>query len=247
MSSAPSGETLNRLPQGRSPSQRKRTWLRRLGYWLGAHVLHLSLRFLWLSYRIEVVREDSNNEVEGERPAVLCFWHEHLVCGSWFTWKHVFRRGVPCAALISPSVDGDVVAHTIHIFGGNVVRGSATRSGMQALRTMISTVRELSSSIMLVVDGPRGPARKLKPGAIALASATGAPIVPLSFASQSEWRIGSWDRTRIPRPFSRVRVLVGRPIEVPRELSADETEAERLRVEETLNRLTDSASEVFSG
>ena len=240
----PTGKTLNQLPGKGGRSQRKRSLSRRAGYWFGAHVIHLSLRILWATYRIEVVHEEeSEPRIETQRPVVLCFWHEQLVCGGWFARHGIFKKGVPCGTLISPSVDGDMGAYAVQLLGGNVVRGSGTRSGVRALRGLISLVKDLGSSVMLVVDGPRGPARKLKPGAIALSRMTGAPILPLAFASKRPLFLTSWDRTRIPKPFSRVTVLVGPAIHVPTELADDRIETERLALEAELNRLTDSAAE----
>ena len=87
------------------------------------------------------------------------------------------------------------------------------------------------------VDGPRGPARVAQPGAVWLAKATGNPILPFHLEASSHWSVRSWDRTQIPKPFSTVALVVGEPIEVSREMSADGLEEMRERVERTLHVL----------
>ena len=84
------------------------------------------------------------------------------------------------------------------------------------------------------VDGPRGPARKVQPGAIWLAKLTGNPVVPFHMEASSYWSLKNWDRTQIPRPFSTVAVAVGKPIDVA--VNADEVtlEAKRVELEEAL-------------
>ena len=69
----------------------------------------------------------------------------------------------------------------------------------------------------------------------------GVPILPLSFAADRYWTIRSWDRLIIPKPFARVRLVVGDPLEIPRELTAEALEGERQRLERTLNELTAEA------
>ena len=81
-----------------------------------------------------------------------------------------------------------------------VIRGSTTRGGSAALLGLIR--RAGGSHVVLTPDGPTGPRRRLKPGAIALASMTGMPIVPIGIACPTAWRAGSWDRMMVPLPWA---------------------------------------------
>ncbi|MCS7272394.1 MAG: hypothetical protein NZ703_15025, partial [Gemmataceae bacterium] len=67
----------------------------------------------------------------------------------------------------------------------------------------------------LTPDGPRGPRRHVQPGIVYLAARTGWPIVPIGVGFQKAWRMRSWDCFAVPRPFSRVRCLVGHPLHLP--------------------------------
>ena len=86
----------------------------------------------------------------------------------------------------------------------------------------------------LTPDGPRGPAERVKPGVVYLASRTGCPVVPVATASRRTWVLGSWDRFRIPQPFTRVVVAYGDPIAVPAGLEGAALEEWRARVERAL-------------
>jgi lysophospholipid acyltransferase (LPLAT)-like uncharacterized protein len=90
-------------------------------------------------------------------------------------------------------------------------------------------------------DGPRGPRRELKPGAIMVASQSGLPIVPIGIGFARAWRAGSWDRFAIPCPWSTLAGVIGEPICVPPELNRGELKAWTKYVEDRLAELTKEA------
>jgi hypothetical protein len=75
-------------------------------------------------------------------------------------------------------------------------------------------------------------------GAVYLASKLGLPIVPLGFGTDHPWRAKSWDSHAIPRPFSRVRGIVGPAITIPTDIDREQLEVCRRRVERLLTDLT---------
>jgi lysophospholipid acyltransferase (LPLAT)-like uncharacterized protein len=96
------------------------------------------------------------------------------------------------------------------------------------------------------VDGPRGPARKVQPGAVWLAKLTGSPVVPFHMEASSFWSLKSWDRTQIPRPFSTVALTVGAPIDVPGNADEAVLEARRLELERSLFALEHRAAALLT-
>src|SRR5690606_11933098 len=90
-------------------------------------------------------------------------------------------------------------------------------------------------SVVLLPDGSKGPVYEAKAGVVALARLTGAPIVPMSYWADRFWRLGSWDRMIVPKPFARVAVAVGEPIWVPRDLTDEQLEAKRVEVQNALD------------
>jgi lysophospholipid acyltransferase (LPLAT)-like uncharacterized protein len=129
--------------------------------------------------------------------------------------------------MISRNFDGEWIARIIRSFGYGTARGSTSRGGMRAL---VQLRRELSAGrpAGFALDGPRGPARVAQPGAGFLAGATGHPILPFHIESNRFWTAGRWDETQVPKPFARVALVIGAPMEVS---GTDESLVEQKRVE----------------
>ena len=95
------------------------------------------------------------------------------------------------------------------------------------------------------VDGPRGPAGVVQPGAVWLAKATGNPVVPFHLEASRHWTIDSWDRTQIPKPFSTVSIVIGEPFYVAPDADQTALEAARLRLEQSLKALEPRARDLL--
>ena len=163
-------------------------------------------------------------------PLIYAMWHGRLLLLPYL-YGH---RGAH--VLTSRSRDGELVARWIRHFGLDPVRGSSTRGGADAVRLLARAIRA-GREVVVVPDGPRGPREVLKPGVIALARLSGAPIVPTAVGASREWRLRSWDEFRIPRPFARCVVRFGEPIHVSRAAGRAGEEAARKEVEAALRGL----------
>jgi lysophospholipid acyltransferase (LPLAT)-like uncharacterized protein len=148
------------------------------------------------------------------------------------------RRRREIALLVSSSRDGEIVRKVMSPFGYRAIRGSSTRGGHGALRDLARAIGA-GSDAAVTPDGPKGPARSAKVGAVALARMTGAVIVPVACGASWAKRARSWDRFLVPVPFSTIRYASGEPIVVPPD--ASDLEPWRVRLEEELNRVTDLA------
>jgi len=164
-------------------------------------------------------------------PLIYAMWHGRLLL---LPWLYGHRRA---HALTSRSRDGELVSRWIHRFGLVPVRGSSSRGGGEALRALTRALRH-GGEVVVVPDGPRGPREVLKPGVIALARISGAPIVPVAVGASREWRLRSWDEFRIPQPFARCVVRFGEPLRVPRTTDRAGEEAARKDVEAALRGLS---------
>jgi lysophospholipid acyltransferase (LPLAT)-like uncharacterized protein len=169
-------------------------------------------------------------------PVIYAAWHGRiLLLPLLYGWRR------PCV-LASRSRDGELVARFVRRFGLDAVRGSSTRGGARALRLLARSL-EQGRDVAMVPDGPTGPAERAKPGIVALARLTGAAIVPVAVGASSEWRVGSWDAFRIPRPFARCVVRFGAPIYVERRADRQREEAARRELESALQALGASVDE----
>jgi len=170
-------------------------------------------------------------------PFVLVAWHRGLLVAAY---AHRDRGlWVP----LSLSRDGERAEGVLRRLGfARSPRGSSSRGGSALLREMIRRVRAGESGGVLP-DGPRGPAFDAKPGVLALAAATGAPLIPIGIAAAPARQLNSWDRALVPLPFARVRVVYGSALEIPRSADAAALASARTRLSEELHRLDREAKQ----
>ena len=142
------------------------------------------------------------------------------------------------AALISASRDGDLLADAITRFGFDVVRGSSSRLGASAI-LQLADVLASGGDVVITPDGPRGPAYELGPGIIYLAQKSRAAVLPVNMEYSSCWRLKSWDRFILPRPFAKICVIIGQPHRVRSTNTVDDFEAERLRLQDAMMALVE--------
>jgi lysophospholipid acyltransferase (LPLAT)-like uncharacterized protein len=166
------------------------------------------------------------------------FWHENILLPLYL------RGHSNIAMLLSRHHDADILARVATMMGFGTVRGSTFKGGSVALRELAG--RAERENLTITPDGPRGPRRRLAPGCIFLASTMRIPIVAMGFGYERPWRLGTWDRFAIPRPWSRARSVVSRAIQVPTDLSRDDLERQRVGLERLLVHLSDDA-EAWAG
>jgi lysophospholipid acyltransferase (LPLAT)-like uncharacterized protein len=169
----------------------------------------------------------------GRLPIIAC-WHGRILPAVVF-FKH---RGF--AVMVSENFDGEWIARIIHRLGYTTARGSTSRGGARAL---VQMRREMAAghAAAFTVDGPRGPAFVVQPGAVWLAKATGHPILPFHVEGASAWATRSWDGGEIPRPFTHVAMVMAAPIEVPRDADERTLESARAALEAALHGLVPRA------
>lgn len=178
-----------------APPSAKMRWIVRLGA--------LLVRALAATWRVRVIGDEGlRAEREAGRAVIITLWHGQMLP---LLYQH---RGEGVAILISEHRDGEIIARIATALGHRTVRGSTTRGAGRALLSMVRQV-ESGQDIAVTPDGPRGPAKSFAPGALIVAQRTGAAIIPATVVARSAWRLGSWDRFMIPRPFTRVVISYG--------------------------------------
>lgn len=187
------------------------------------------IEFLGATYHWQMVGKSHLDRLETDgQPYILAIWHGRILA-AMLSWRD---RGL--VSLVSENFDGEWIARLSAHFGFGAVRGSSSRGGA---RVLIQARRELERghSLLITPDGPRGPVRVAQPGAVWLASVTGAPILPVRFSASKFRTTRSWDGHLIPSPGATVIASISAPIEVPRDADAATLEAKRLELENTLN------------
>ena len=176
--------------------------------------------------------------VSSGRQPILALWHGRILPATLY-----FRdRGV--VAITSQNFDGEWIARVMRRFGYLQARGSTSRGAKRALLQMRRDMAE-GRPAAFTVDGPRGPACKAQPGALWLAKATGNPVVPFHIEADPCWTARSWDRTQVPKPWSRVAIAIGEPLDVPGDADEPLVDARRIELERRLQRLQARALEML--
>ena len=180
--------------------------------------------------RMDIFREHQDKKI----PAIACTWHEDLF--SIIALSLV--SGVRPVSIISQSRDGELITRVAGKLGITAARGSSSRGGMKALKAMRRHIVEQGMTGSITVDGPRGPRRKVKEGAIYLAHKIGARILPVRASVKHKKTFNSWDKFQLPMPFTRVDYVFGEPYSIQVErMTSEILKQECLKLEEILNGL----------
>ena len=161
------------------------------------------VRALGLTWRVRLEGADVLAATSaGGQACVLALWHGELLPLVWY------HRDRDIAALISTHADGELIARIVESLGYRPIRGSSSRGGMRALLEAVRELRE-GRHVAFTTDGPRGPRRVSAPGVGGAAAKADAPVVVMGCTVDRAWRLRSWDRFVIPKPFARVTVRYG--------------------------------------
>ncbi len=218
----------------KNPSLRKK-----LKYWLAEPLLRTYLRGLQRSSTLQISGAKHLDELL-VRPFIPCYWHQqNLICALYLL--KLKERGIKSGFLVSPSRDGEIPAKVFSSWGAEVIRGSSSRTGAQAMRELYLAITQKGISPGNTPDGPRGPIFEFKSGPLMLAQMTGAPVVPMAGAARSYKQLKSWDRFILPGWFNRLAIHVGEPVYIDKSLSMNELEPIRMQLQQQLVDLSGQA------
>jgi lysophospholipid acyltransferase (LPLAT)-like uncharacterized protein len=184
---------------------------------------------LYLSFlRVRVVGEEAaHKQFSTYGRVIAAVFHQRFLPALAYVTK--FRNFKPIV-MISQSSDGELIASLASRLGLVPVRGSSTRGGRDALMAILRALKK-NPGVIHIVDGPTGPKGVVKPGLMAMAQVTGAPIFPVIISAEKAWVMKSWDRFLVPKPFSKVTIRWGDPFPVPRGTRPEQLEELRKQVE----------------
>lgn len=159
---------------------------------------------LWgMTLRFEASPDDLRNYTKKDEPVAIVLWHNRLFLAAEIVRR--YRQGRPAYALVSASQDGAWLTAFFALTGLGTVRGSSSRMGREAATALVEMLRD-GYDVGITPDGPRGPCYEVKPGAVIVARRTRSPLLLVGSEFTAAWRLRSWDRFYVPRPFSRVRM-----------------------------------------
>ncbi|MGD0309056.1 MAG: lysophospholipid acyltransferase family protein [Acidobacteriota bacterium] len=194
-----------------------------LGYW--------AIRLIGGTLRWQVEGWENLRSIQAaNKNTIYTFWHGRIFMGTYFF------RNLGIVVMTSQNQDGEYIARVIQRFGYGVARGSSTRGSTGALVEMIRELRN-KHDVAFSIDGPTGPRYVAKPGAVWIASKTGDAVFPFNLSAEKKWVLNSWDHFQIPKPFSRVLVLMGAPIYVKENATEAELEDFQRQLQHSLEDL----------
>ena len=194
-----------------------------------------AINVLLKSVRIKIQNREAVEElIAGKKNFVVAFWHGSMMLG-WY-----LHRDLNCAALVSKSKDGDVLANVLEKWNFKVVRGSSHIGGKEALEMMLDLTKQ-NFSLSITPDGPTGPVHKMKAGAVVTAKKSKVPLLLLGIGIKSKFVLKSWDRFEVPKPFTKITAIYSEPMHIDDNLSYDDTSRMIEQCEEILNKLQKEA------
>ena len=206
---------------------------------VSAWLIRILSRILWRTCRVTVHGniDHITRLLRSGQPCLPCVWHQMLLFCGHYLIRLSKSKDFKLSFLISPSADGEIAAQVVLHLGAGVVRGSSSSTGARALRDCYEAVARNGVSLLFPADGPRGPLHELKPGALMVARLTGAPILPVGYRASRAWRLRSWDRFIVPKPFARIEIYVGEPYYVPKDAALEHLERYRAEVQSVMRSL----------
>ena len=149
-------------------------------------------------------------ETASKKKVILMLWHNRLSITSFI----LSRSGsqFQYVAFVSNSRDGELIHALVNSYRKGKTIKVPHQSRHEALRLLIRTIQNSSDVAVITPDGPRGPKYEVKPGIAFATLATKAEVVPMSWQASRYWQLKSWDRLKIPKPFSTIKVTFFTPL-----------------------------------
>jgi len=150
----------------------------------------------------------------------------------WFSWHGLNLLAIalhhavsprPVCAFRPPGLVGTTVAGWLDGAGFEPVLLPRDRTGnpSAALKRMVRGLSQ-NSDVAVAVDGPYGPAGRVRPGSFWLGRITGRPLIAVGFAARPGVQFPRWDHHLIPLPGARLAGVVGRPFCIRRDQVIDQ-------------------------
>jgi len=196
---------------------------------------------LFTTCRWKVIGSEYIRQAMSEKtPIMICSWHGRLSYAAWYLRREKIRTWV----IASFHNDGDVMARILERWGFRLIRGSSKKGGREVLLKMKEAFVSDLPIISITNDGPKGPPRIAKPGSSTIARKYDAQIIGIAGTSTRYWQMASWDRFRLPKPFSTIYIRISEPMSIPLDTLDDPEEESRL-VSEFLNQHQDAVDNLI--
>ena len=177
--------------------------------WILKKLLSLILNTILVTCNWKVINKKIFQDAQNKNiPIFLCCWHSRFILiASYFK-----KINLSVWSVSSTHKDSEMMAGILQRWGLKLIRGSSTRGWSYVLKQLIKLFKNPSSIIAITNDGPKGPPMVAKKGSVMLALKNNAQIIAVSGEASQYWKLPSWDRTIIPKPFSTIYIQFSKPL-----------------------------------
>ena len=161
----------------------------------------MMMRIVWFT----TFKKFHNSSAIGDNQHICVCWHGELFMSPQ-AYRHIHKKH-PASAIVSSHFDGALIANTLNILNIKPLRGSSRKGAQRVLLQAFRSVKN-GEEILITPDGPKGPRHTISDGAIGLALKSDLPIFVMNYTAKHYWKLRSWDRFVIPKPFSKVEFFM---------------------------------------
>ncbi len=182
---------------------------KKIPFFLGVYFGKWVLKFLYGTNNWHI---EGDGIIEKLRAAgksiIFATWHGNLLPG------YLYVVDKQPYGLAGTHGDAEIITRIGVKLGYKAIRGSSSASGRKAYKQIVQVLdNEPGALVFITPDGPHGPAKESKPGVIKAAMRTGAVILPTGSFTSRHWAIKNWDTFYVAKPFGRVYLHLGEPLE----------------------------------
>ena len=165
-------------------------------FFLGVFFGKWALKFLYGSNRWII---DSDGQIEKLRSEgksiIFTTWHGNLLPG------YLYVADKQPYGVAGKHGDAEIISRIAVKLGYKTIRGSSSDGGREAYKQIVNVLNEKGALVFITPDGPKGPAKELKPGAVKAAMRTGAVVLPTGSYATKHWATYNWDTFYVAKPF----------------------------------------------
>jgi len=199
----------------------------------------LVLRLLGLTLFPRNLSPEVETEIRGlDGPIILALWHSRILFLCFYP-KWIKENDL--TVLVSPSVDGDLIARICELMGCKTARASSFKNTFRGSRDILKALKS-NAAIAIIADGSRGPRHQAQAGLIQMARSTGAPVYGLTYDASRKIEFNSWDRFLLPLPFARCPLKMTSAIKVPEDADGPQIKEKQQELTRALCQKTDECT-----
>ena len=179
-------------------------------------------------------KDFDEQKLDNENGLFFAIWHNRLAYS-----MYIFGNYKNAFGLTSPHSDGKIIGKLVLMMNHKIIQGSTNKNSNSAVKEIIKQITN-GGKIVVTPDGPRGPVYKNGSVITKIASKYNKKVIPVSCYASRYFELTSWDKMMLPKPFSKIIGIIGKPLEL-----TGNDENDKLLLEKKLNSLTTEARNFY--